>query len=80
MRGLEVFVAWSGFVDFDDDEADEEGADAEQVEEEVGKGASAFLGGRVGWLEDEGGLGYEEEAGLERISLLLDGVECCIWR
>jgi hypothetical protein len=33
------------------------------VEERVSEGAGAFLGGGVGWLEDEGGLGDEEEAG-----------------
>ena len=34
------------------------------MEEEVGEGAGALLGGRVRGLEDEGGLRYDEEAGL----------------
>jgi hypothetical protein len=68
VRGLEVFVAWAGFVHLNDYEACGEGGGAEDVEEEVGDGAGALLGGCVCWLEDEGGLDGEEEAGLVGVS------------
>lgn len=61
MRGLKVFVSGTGLVDLDDHKADEERGYADEVEEEVGQGAGAFLGGGVRGLEDESGLGYEEE-------------------
>jgi hypothetical protein len=56
-------VAWTGFVHFDDDQAGRERGCTEDVEEEVCECACAFLRGRVCWLEDEGGLDGEEEAG-----------------
>jgi hypothetical protein len=55
-------VAGPRFVDFDDDQAREQGGEAGEVEERVEEGACALLGGGVSGLEDEGGLGCEEEA------------------
>ena len=46
-----------GFVVEDDDQAGEAGEEGEGVEEAVGEGALAFLGGGVRWLQDEEGLG-----------------------
>lgn len=63
VRRLEVGVAGAALVNLDNDEAGEEGGDAEEVEEEVGGCAGTFLAGGVGWLKDEGGLRGEEEAG-----------------
>jgi hypothetical protein len=50
--GFKVRVPWTLLVDFDYDEAGEEGRDAEEVEQEMGGCAGTFLPGRVGWLED----------------------------
>lgn len=69
VRGLEVLVARAALVDLDDYEAREEGGDAEEVEERVEEGAGTLLGGGVGGLEDEGCLGYKEEARLQCVSI-----------
>ena len=63
VRGLEVRAGVGDLVVFDDDEAGEEGEDGGAVQEGVDGGALAFLGRGVGWLEDEDGLGGEEDAG-----------------
>lgn len=71
VRRRKVLVARARLVDLDDDEAGEEGGDAEKVGEEVEGCAGAFLGGRVRGLEDEDGLGGEEEAGgVEELGVL----------
>lgn len=57
VRRLEVLVAGALLVDLDDDEAGEQGGDAEEVEDEVPGRAVAFLGRGVRGLEDEDGLG-----------------------
>lgn len=55
-----MIVAWACLIDFDDDEAGYEGRYADEVEYEMGNGASAFLRGRVRGLKDQRGLRYEE--------------------
>jgi hypothetical protein len=69
VRGFKVLVARAGFVHLDDDEARSQGRCAKDVEEEVSQCASAFLGGGMCGLEDEGGLDGEEESGLEYVSI-----------
>lgn len=73
MRRLEVLVAWPSLVDLNYYEAGQQGRNTDEVEEEVRDRAVAFLRGCVGRLQDEGRLGYEEEAGgvkqLERSAL-----------
>jgi hypothetical protein len=56
-------VAWTGFVHLNDDQAGCECRGAKDVEEEVCECSCALLRGGVCWLEDEGGLDGEEEAG-----------------
>jgi hypothetical protein len=67
-----VFVSRSSFVNLNDNEPSEEGRDCNEVDEEVGYCAGAFLRGGMGGLENEGGLGDEEEAGLGSVSMLFD--------
>jgi hypothetical protein len=69
VRGFKVLVARPGFVHFNDDEAGSQGRGAQNVEEEVGEGAGALLGGSMSGLEDEGGLDREEESSLENVSI-----------
>ena len=63
MWRLEVRDPVLDFVDLDDDEAAEEGGEADIVGRGVDVGSCFLLGGCVGGLEDEGALGYEEDAG-----------------
>lgn len=51
------------FVVLDDDEPGEEGEERGAVEEGVDECALFLLGGGVGGLEDEDGLGGQEDAG-----------------
>lgn len=66
MWGHEVPMSWciSEFIDLDYYEAEQKRGDAKQVNQEVGDSASTFLRSSMCWLENEGGLSYEEEAGL----------------
>lgn len=63
VRGLEVVAAVGDFVVFDHDEGGDEGEDRGQVEDGVEVGALFLLLGRVGRLQEEDGLGGEEDAG-----------------
>jgi hypothetical protein len=68
MRRLKVFVAWPGFVHFDDDEAGSQGRGAQDMEEEMRNCSCALLLRGVGWLQDKGSLDGEEEAsGVEKL-------------
>ncbi len=51
------------FVVFDDDEGGEESEGGSGVEDGVDVGAEVFLRGGVGGLQEEDGLGGEEEGG-----------------
>ena len=51
------------FVVLDDDQTSNEGQDARDINGGVDVGAPFLLLGGVGWLEDEDGLGDEEDAG-----------------
>jgi hypothetical protein len=48
-------------VQLDDDKAGGEGAERERVQRGVDVGSGALLRGGVGWLQDQDGLGQEEE-------------------
>lgn len=60
---FEVGAAVGDFVVFDYDQGSEEGEDGGYVEGGVDVGALFLLLGGVGWLEEEDGLGGEEDAG-----------------
>jgi hypothetical protein len=72
VRGLEVLVSRSSLINLDDDEPSEKGRDSNEVDEEMGYCAGAFLRGGMRGLENEGGLSYEKEAGLGNVSMLFD--------
>lgn len=63
VRGLEVCAAVSDLVVFDDNEGGNESEDGGQIEDSMDVGALLFLLGGVGGLEEEDGLGSEEDAG-----------------
>ena len=64
MRRLKMLVPGPSLVHLDDDEAGGQGRGAEDMEQGVCEGASAFLVFGVRGLDDEGCLDGEEEAGL----------------
>lgn len=59
----EVLAVVGSFVVDDNGEPAEQGEDAQEVEGGVRVGADALLSGGVGGLEEEDGLGDEEEPG-----------------
>ena len=63
MLGYEVVASVRNFVVLDNDEAGDEGGESSQVEDGVGIGALGLLLRRMGGLENEDGLRYEEDAG-----------------
>jgi len=76
--GLEVRDPILVFVHLDDDEAGYEGRDTDVVEGGVDVGSLFLLVGCVSWLEDEGALGNEEEAGgVEELSISFSMLGTC---
>lgn len=72
VRRLEVLVSGASLVHLDDNQTSSQGGGAEDMKEEVYECAGALLFGCVGWLQDEGGLDGEEEAGgVEKLQSLV---------
>lgn len=63
MGGFEVRAGVGDLIVFDDDEGGNEGKNGGQVQDAVDVGALLFLFGGVGGLEEEDGLGGQEDAG-----------------
>lgn len=60
---LETGLRMRGLVELDDDEGGEEGQVGQGDQAKVGEGAAFLLDGRARGLQDEDGLGGEEDAG-----------------
>ena len=63
VRGYEVRAGVGDLIVFDDDEGGNEGQNGGQIQDAVDVGTLLFLFGRVCGLEEEDGLGGEEDAG-----------------